>query len=148
VVRACSSCDSVSLYQKTWETRSLLSFSGQSTPCRQVSSCREGSQISGVWTCFLAEDEVLKQGLSQKLCSFCSWHSHLHTLVSERSWTIDGSPRFSGKALLAGADTSPLAGKVRPDVWSPKQGLPQKLCGFRLSQKLLASVVHTLTCTD
>ena len=24
--------------------------------------------------------------------------------------------------------------------------LPQKLCGARLSQKLLASVVHTLTC--
>jgi hypothetical protein len=26
--------------------------------------------------------------------------------------------------------------------------LPQKLCGSRLSQKLLASVVHTLTCVD
>jgi hypothetical protein len=33
-----------------------------------------------------------------------------------------------------------------PDVWSPKTALPQMLCGFRLSQKLLASVVHTLTC--
>ena len=33
-----------------------------------------------------------------------------------------------------------------PDVWSPKTVLPQKFCGFRLSQKLLASVVHTLTC--
>ena len=33
-----------------------------------------------------------------------------------------------------------------PDVWSPKTALPQKLCGSRLSQKLLASVVHTLTC--
>ena len=35
-----------------------------------------------------------------------------------------------------------------PDVWSPKTALPQKLCGSRLSQKLLASVVHTLTCAD
>jgi hypothetical protein len=26
--------------------------------------------------------------------------------------------------------------------------LPQKLCGSRLYQKLLASVVHTLTCAD
>ena len=34
------------------------------------------------------------------------------------------------------------------DVWSPKRGLPQKLCGSRLSQKLLASVVHTLTCAE
>ena len=31
-----------------------------------------------------------------------------------------------------------------PDVWSPKRGLPQKLCGSRL----LASVVHTLTWAD
>ena len=30
------------------------------------------------------------------------------------------------------------------DVWNPKRGLPQKLCGFCLSQKLLASVVHTV----
>jgi hypothetical protein len=35
-----------------------------------------------------------------------------------------------------------------PDVWSPKMVLPQNLCGSRLSQKLLASVVHTLTCAD
>ena len=35
-----------------------------------------------------------------------------------------------------------------PDVWSPKMVLPQKLCGSHLSQKLLASVVHTLTCAD
>jgi hypothetical protein len=29
-----------------------------------------------------------------------------------------------------------------------KQDLFQKLCCFGLSQKLFASVVHTLTCTD
>jgi hypothetical protein len=34
------------------------------------------------------------------------------------------------------------------DVWSLKMVLPQKLCGSCLSQKLLASVVHTLTCAD
>ena len=32
-----------------------------------------------------------------------------------------------------------------PGVWSLKHSLPQKLCGFCLSQKLLASAVHTLT---
>jgi hypothetical protein len=32
-----------------------------------------------------------------------------------------------------------------PDVWTLKMALPQKLCGSRLSQKLLASVVHTLS---
>ena len=35
-----------------------------------------------------------------------------------------------------------------PDVWSLKHGLPQKLCGFCLSQKLLASAVYTLTWAD
>jgi hypothetical protein len=30
----------------------------------------------------------------------------------------------------------------------PKEDLSQKLCCFGLSQKLLASVVHTLTCAD
>jgi hypothetical protein len=156
-------------------------------------------------------------GLSQKLCSLYSWHSHLLSLISERSWTRDGAPRCSGeilqggvdtsllarkvpicleaemgsapeavwllpvpeavsfysphshlcrlisegsgsqfgspwcsgKALPGGADTSPLAplaGKV-PGCLEPG-GLPQKLCGFHLSQKLLASVVHSLTCTD
>jgi hypothetical protein len=73
------------------------------------SSCREGAQISGVQTCLLAEDEGLKQGLSQKLChfclsqklcSFCSPHSNLRRLVLEGSGTQDGSPTCSGRALL------------------------------------------------
>jgi hypothetical protein len=34
------------------------------------------------------------------------------------------------------------------DVWSLKRALPQKLCVSRLSQKLFASVVHTLACAD
>jgi hypothetical protein len=34
------------------------------------------------------------------------------------------------------------------DVWSQNTALPQKLCGSHMSQKLLASVVHTLTCAD
>ena len=84
-------------------------------------SYREGAQISGIWTYFLAEDEGLKQGLSQKLCSFCSRPSHLHSLVSERSRTRDGSPRCSGIALLFQAGTSPLAGKV-PRCLEPETG--------------------------
>jgi hypothetical protein len=59
--------------------------------------------------------------LSQKLCSFRSRHSHLHSLVSERSLSRDSSPRCSGKALLGGADTSPLARKVSGCL-EPKMG--------------------------
>ena len=42
----------------------------------KLSSCREGTQISGFRTCLLAEDEGLKQGLSQKLLV-----SVVHTLT-------------------------------------------------------------------
>jgi hypothetical protein len=119
----------------------------------KFSFCKEGAQISGFQICPWQKMKAPKQGLSQKLChfclpqklcSFCSWHSHLHSLISERSLTRDGSPKCSGKILLGRVDTSPLAGKV-PSCVEPIWGLPQNLCGFRLSQKLLASVVHTLT---
>jgi hypothetical protein len=92
----------------------------------KLSSYREGAQIPGVWTSLLAEDEGLKQDLLQKLCCFCSPHSHLHRLDSEVSGNQDGSPRCSGKALLGRADTSPLAGRC-PDVWSLKRDLSQLL---------------------
>ena len=79
--------------------------------------------------------------------SFCSPHSHLHRLVSEGSGNYDGSPRCSCKDLPS--RWTPLLWQGRcPDIWSPKRGLPQKVCGSRLSQKLLASLVHTLTCAE
>jgi hypothetical protein len=163
LVRACSSHDSVSLYQQTWETSSLLNFIVQCTFFRQALLLP--GRCTDIWHSNLppSEDEGLKQGLSQKLCwfplsqrlcSFCIQHSHLNRLVSDRSWTRDGSPRCSSKALMSGGggvgrgtDTSPLPGKV-PGCLEPKTGLPQKLCGFCLLQKLLASVVHPLTFAD
>jgi hypothetical protein len=62
----------------------------------KVSSCREGAQISGVQTCLLAEDEGLKQGLSQKMCCLCCLHAHLHRLVSKGHGTQDGSLTYCG----------------------------------------------------
>jgi hypothetical protein len=76
--------------------------------------------------------------------SFCSPHSHLCRLVLVESRNQDFSQRCSGKALL---DTSPLASKV-PGCLKSEKGLSQNLCGLCLSQKLLASVIHTLTCVD
>jgi hypothetical protein len=52
-----------------------------------------------------------------------------------------------GKPSLAGWTPVLWLGRW-PDVWSPKRKLPQKLCGSSMSQKLLASVVHTLTYAD
>jgi hypothetical protein len=92
--------------------------------------------MSGFRTCSLAEDEDLKQGLSQKLCclglsqklcSLCSRHSYLHSLVSERSRTRDGSLRCSGKALLGGVDICPPAeeviGCLDPETWSAPESV-------------------------
>jgi hypothetical protein len=44
-------------------------------------------------------------------------------------------------------DTYPLSGKV-PGCLEPEKGLLQKLCGSHLFQKLLASVVYTLTSAE
>jgi hypothetical protein len=79
----------------------------------KLSSCREGGQLSGFWTCLLAEDEGWKQGLSQNLCSFCSSHSHLSRVVSAVSGKKDVSPRCCGKALPCRAGTSPLEPETR-----------------------------------
>jgi hypothetical protein len=46
-------------------------------------------------------------------------------------------------AQISGVSTSLLA-----EDEGPKQELSQELCCFGRSQKLLASVVHTLTCAD
>jgi hypothetical protein len=53
------------------------------------------------------------------------------------------------QAKFSWAGGTPLLWQGRClDVWNLKQGLPQKLCGSLLSQKLLAFVVCTLTCAD
>jgi hypothetical protein len=60
------------------------------------------------------------------------------------------------RALSAGKLSSYSEGAQIPGVQisllaedeGPKQDLSQKVCCFGLSQKLLASVVHTLTCAE
>jgi hypothetical protein len=98
----------------------------------KLSSCREGAQRSGVQTCLLAEDEGPKQGLSQKMCCFCSLHAHLHRLVSEGHGPQDGSLRLQRRLCgQSPPEWIPLLWQGRcPDVWSLKQGLSQKLCSF------------------
>ena len=135
---------------------SPLSFSGQCTLCRQALSYREGTQISGVWTSLLTEDEGPKQNLSQKLCCFGLSQKLLASLCTFSP--VQNTFRWSSRTKMAPADPEAKASQAGwtpvlwlgrwPDVWSPKMVLPQKLCGSRLSQKLLASVVHTLTCPE
>jgi hypothetical protein len=122
----------------------------------KLSSYREGAQISGVRTSLLAEDEGPKQDLSQKLCCFGLSQKLLASVVhiltcADYFWQSLGT-----KMAPADAEAKPSRAGQTPvlwpgrwqDIWSPKRGLSQKLCGFRLYQKLLASVVHTLTCAD
>ena len=88
----------------------------------KISSCREEAQLSGVQTYLLAEDEGLKQGLSQKICCLYNLQAHLHRLVSEEHGTQDGS-------LTSRVDTSPLVGKM-PRCLCLNRCLSQKLCSL------------------
>ena len=113
----------------------------------KLSSCREGAQISGIRTCLLAEDEGPKRGLSQKLLA-----SVVHTLTYADLSRHDLGTKVAPAGAIAKPSWvgwTPLFWQGRyPDVWSLKRGLPQNLCGSCLSQKPLASVVHTLACAD
>jgi hypothetical protein len=122
----------------------------------KLSSYREGAQISSVRTSLLAEDEGPKHDLSQKLCCFGLSQKLLASVVHTVTCADYFWRSLRTKMAPAAAEGKPSWARWTPflcpgrwlDVWSPKRVLPQKLCGSCLSQKLLASVVHTLTCAD
>jgi hypothetical protein len=68
---ACSSCDSVSLCQHSWESNSLLSPSSQSILCRQALLLQ--GRCTEVWSSALPPGwRWSPEGaLSKKLCCFC-----------------------------------------------------------------------------
>jgi hypothetical protein len=111
-------------------------------PGGHLSSGPKGGWLSG------AENGTTSEALwlspVPEAASLCSPHSYLQTAhcgdpeLSWLPWNLRQKPPRP-------ADTCPLAPKVAGCL-EPKMALPQKLCGPRLSQKLLASVVHTLTC--
>jgi hypothetical protein len=122
----------------------------------KLSSYREGAQISGVRTSLLAEDEGPIQDLSQRLCCFGLSQNLLASVVHTLTCADYFQSSTRTKRAPADAEGKPFRARwtpvlwpgMWPDVWSPKRALSQELCGSRLPQKLLASVVHTLTCAD
>jgi hypothetical protein len=104
----------------------------------------------------MVEGEGPIQNLSQKLCCFGLSQKLLISVV--HILTCADYFLWSSGTKIASADPEAKTSRARrapvlspgrwPDVWSPKTALPQKLCGSRLSQRLLASVVHTLVCAD
>jgi hypothetical protein len=78
-------------------------------------------------------------------------------ILYQQTWETSSFLRVSVvKAPSGGKLSSYREGAQISGIWTsllaedegPKQGLSQKLCCFGLSQKLLASVVHTLTCAE
>ena len=142
----------------------------------KLSSFREGAQLSGL-DLLLAEDEGPKQDLSQKLCCFgqeggwlsgakdgaasklCGSHlsqkllASVFYILTHASWppwspgTKVAPTEPEAEASWGRSDTCALTRKV-VGCLEPKMAPPQKLCGSRLPQKLLASAFHTLTCAD
>ena len=126
LVGSCSSYNSVSLCQKSWDSSSLLTLSGQTTLCRQA------LPLHGRYTdiCLLGDDEFSKHGLSQKMCFLCSLRAHLLRLLSEERGMQDGS--LTRSEIQSPPGWTPLFchGKCS-DIFSLKWGLFQKLCCFR-----------------
>jgi hypothetical protein len=122
----------------------------------KLSSYREGARMSGIRTSLLAEDEGPKQDLSQKLFCFglsqklLASVAHTLTCAEYSLWspgTNMSAANVEGKCSWAGWTPILWPGRC-PDIRSLNKGLPQKLCGFCLSQQLLASVFNTLTCAE
>ena len=96
-----------------------------------------------------------KRALLQKLCG-----SHLsQKLFASAVHTVtcaDYFQRSPGTKLALADDPEAKASQADGhlssgrwlDFWSRKRALTQNSCGSHLFQKLLASVVHTLTCVD
>jgi hypothetical protein len=103
------------------EASSLLSFSGQSTLCRQALLFQ--GKCTDIWHSDLPPGRRWRPatGPVPKAVSFCSPHSHLCRVVSVESGNQDIYHRCSGKALPGWADTYPLAGKV-PRCLYPEKG--------------------------
>ena len=140
----------------------------------KLSSFREGVQLSGVrtssWLKVKAQNRIFprscvalarkvagclesKMALPQRLCDsrpYQKWLASVFHTVTRAACP----PRSPGaKKAPAGACDTNLSGQADPRALTRKvagclelkMAPPQKLCGSRLSQKLLASVFHTLT---
>ena len=120
----------------------------------KLSFCRKGAQRSGLQSCSLAQDEGLKQGLSQKMGCLCSLHAHLTDGLQgpqDTRWL----PHLLWGSEPSWAATSPLVGRC-PDVWSPKWGsvpeavplLPVPEAVLLLQSACSPSALCELTCAD
>jgi hypothetical protein len=121
----------------------------------KLSSFRESAQLSGIWTSSWPKIKAQNRIFPRSVLLWPVTEavvSVVHTLTC-----VDYFPRSPGtkmapmdpEAKASQAGRTPVLWPGRwTDVWSPKTALPQKLCSSRMSQKLLASVFHTLPCAD
>jgi hypothetical protein len=120
LVRACSSGDYVSLYQQTWETGSILSFSGQSTLCRQALLLQE--RCPDIWCLNLPPGRScvpLTRGLRIPWGILCGslWVSGDSAGKAPQCWSGPEGTCAPAQAGLSASLVNAVSGPVRLD-WS------------------------------
>jgi hypothetical protein len=100
----------------------------------------EGAWMSKAWNGDLSQ-KLCSFCLSQKLCCFCIQLAHPPQSIDLHRLFSDGLVRQDGSFTCSGDQNPPrwpplLWWGRYLEVFSPKQGLSQKLCLFCLSQKL------------
>ena len=138
--RDCSSGDSVTVYQQTWETDSLLLVSVlRALSAGKLSSSGKVHRISCVWTSSWLKKWSQNRTFSRscvawqvpEAVSFCGAQSHLCRLSSYVRWR----PRT--KVAPAAPEAEAFRTRQIPVLWlggwlavcGPKRVLPQRFCG-------------------
>ena len=121
----------------------------------KLSSYREGARLFGIWISSWPKMKAQNRTFPRICVALAVTEavvSVVHTLTCADYFLWSPGTKMAPvipEAKSSRAGWTPVLWPGRwPHVWNPKMVLSQKLCGSRLSQQLLASVVHTLTCAD
>jgi hypothetical protein len=141
LIRACSSHDSVSLCQQTWESSSLLSLSGQNTLCRQALLFQGRGTAS--WMKMKTRNKAcprrcVASAVCMLTCTDCSPRDFGHKMALSPALVVKG---LQGRHLSSGRECAWMSG-------AGNGVFPRSCVASACPRSGVDSVVHTLTCAD